>query len=54
MKLGDQVILAAVKDVMFKIVAENINGTFDIEAVIGLNQVLRYENISKEMLRYLY
>ncbi|WP_158319992.1 hypothetical protein [Acinetobacter equi] len=52
-ELGDHVVLATIENITFKIVAENTDGSYEIEAKISDDQILRYGNISKEMLRIL-
>ena len=50
-ELGNQVRLAAMEKIVFTVVEENTDGSFEIEARISEDQILRYGNISKEMLR---
>lgn len=50
-ELGTKVILATVENMIFEVVEENTDGSFEIEAEVGSGQALRYGNISKEMLR---
>jgi len=52
-ELGDHVFLATIENITFKIVGENTDGSYEIEAKISDDQILRYGNISKEMLRIL-
>ena len=52
-ELGDHVVLATIENITFKIVGENTDGSYEIEAKISDDQILRYGNISKEMLRIL-
>jgi hypothetical protein len=52
-ELGDSVVLATIENMIFQIVAENTDGSYEIETKISDDQILRYGNISKEMLRIL-
>lgn len=50
-KLGAKVTMAAIENIEFEVVKQNMDGSFEIEAVLDANQVLKYENIAKEMLK---
>jgi hypothetical protein len=50
MKIGEQVKLAIMPDVIFKIVKQNTDGSFEVQAAFG-NQNISYGNIAPEMLR---
>ena len=52
-KLGSQVMLATMENITFEVVDENMDGSFEIEAKISEDQILRYGNISREMMRIL-
>lgn len=50
-ELGNKVLFATVENMIFEIVAENPDGSFEIEVKLDNAQALRYGNISKEMLQ---
>ena len=50
-KLGDTVKLATIANVIFTVVAENADGSFEIEAKLDGESSLRYGNIAKEMIK---
>lgn len=50
-KLGDTVTLATIANVAFTVVAENADGSFEIEAKLDGDNTLRYGNIAKEMIK---
>ena len=50
-ELGNRVRLATMEKLVFIVVEENTDGSFEIETRISDDQILRYGNISKEMLR---
>jgi hypothetical protein len=50
-KLGDTVTLATITNVIFTVVAENADGSFEIEAKLDGDNTLRYGNIAKEMMK---
>ncbi|MFC6052856.1 hypothetical protein A6M14_02430 [Acinetobacter sp. Ac_877] len=50
-RLGAKVTMAAIENIEFEVVKQNVDGSFEIEAVLDANQVLKYENIAKEMLK---
>ena len=50
MQIGEQVKLAIMPDVIFKIIKQNTDGSFEVEANFG-NQHISYGNIAPEMLR---
>lgn len=51
-ELGHKVMLATVENIVFEVVEENTDGSFEIEAKLDNTQALRYGNISKEMLQF--
>lgn len=53
MQVGQQVKLAVMPDVIFKIIKQNADGSFEVEAHFG-NQHISYGNIAPEMLRLVH
>ncbi|WOE32722.1 MULTISPECIES: hypothetical protein [unclassified Acinetobacter] len=53
-ELGNKVLLASVENMIFEVVGENPDGSFEIEVKLSDIQVLRYGNISKEMLQLIH
>ena len=50
MQVGEQVKLAIMPDVVFKIIKQNTDGSFEVQANLG-NQQISYGHIVPEMLR---
>ena len=50
MNVGEQVKLAVMPDIVFKIIKKNTDGSFEVAAHFG-NQHISYDNIAPEMLR---
>jgi hypothetical protein len=50
MQVGEQVKLAIMPEITFKITKQNTDGSFEVQAHFG-NQNISYDNIAPEMLR---
>ena len=50
-KLGHKVSMAKLENIQFEVISQNLDGSYEIEAKIDQNKVLRYNHVSKEMLR---
>ena len=50
MQVGEQVKLAIMPEIIFKITKQNTDGSFEVQAHLG-NQDISYGNIAPEMLR---
>lgn len=50
-QLGSKVTLAAVQNIEFKVMNINADGSFEIEAILDQQNIIKYGNVSQEMLR---
>lgn len=50
-QLGSKVTLAAVENIEFKVMNINADGSFEIEAILDQQNIIKYGNVSQEMLR---
>lgn len=51
LRLGDRVVLATSNEMHFEVVQENLDGSFEIEAKMSTDQVIRYSSVVKEMIK---
>lgn len=50
-QVGSKVTLATVENIEFKVMNINTDGSFEIEAILDQQNIIKYGNISQEMLR---
>lgn len=50
-QIGQQVKLASIPDIVFTVIAKNLDGSFQIEGKLSAENMLTYAHICGEMLR---
>lgn len=49
--IGSDVMMATIENVVFTVINKNVDGSFEIEAILDGKNIIKYGNIAQEMLR---
>ena len=50
-RIGSNVMMATVENIVFEVINKNVDGSFEIEAKLDGTNIIKYGNIAQEMLR---
>ena len=49
--IGSDVMMATIENIVFTVINKNVDGSFEIEAILDGKNIIKYGNIAQEMLR---